>query len=168
MTDSPVIRPASRDDAPAIHAIYAPIVANTPISLELDIPSAGEMARRIDTISTDFPYLVAEFDGGLAGYAYASRFRTRAAYDSSVEVTVYVNTPFRGRGAARALYAALFDALRAQGRHTAFAVITLPNSDSVRLHEAAGFKPAGVWTEAGFKSGRWHDVGCWQRLLNQP
>lgn len=168
MTDSPVIRPASRDDAPAIHAIYAPIVANTPISLELDVPPVEEIAQRISTVSADFPYLVAELDGTLAGYAYASRFRTRAAYDCSVEVTVYVNTPFRGRGAAKALYAALFDALQAQGRHAAFAIITLPNAESVRLHEAAGFKPAGVWTEAGFKFGRWHDVGCWQRLLNQP
>ncbi|TRO94368.1 N-acetyltransferase [Glycocaulis profundi] len=165
MSATPLIRPATPADAPAIHAIYAPIVAETAISLELEVPDVAEMARRIADISAEFPYLVAELDGQVAGYAYASRFRTRAAYDASVEVTVYVGEAWRGRGAGRALYAALFERLEAMGRHAAFAVITLPNDDSVRLHEAAGFEPAGVWREAGFKFGRWHDVGCWQRRL---
>lgn len=168
MTYSPVIRPADRNDAPAIHAIYAPIVANTAISLELDIPSVEEIAGRIETVSSEFPYLAAEMDGGFAGYAYAGRFRSRAAYNSSVEVTVYVSAQFRARGVARQLYASLFAALQAQGRHTAFAVVTLPNAQSVRLHEAAGFEPAGIWKEAGFKFGQWHDVGCWQKRLARP
>ncbi|WP_429912420.1 arsinothricin resistance N-acetyltransferase ArsN1 family B [Glycocaulis sp.] len=167
MTDLPVIRAANGDDAPAIHAVYAPIVANTAISLELDVPSVEELAARIAAVSAEFPYLVAEMDGQLAGYAYGSRFRSRAAYDASVEVTVYVGSGWQGRGVARTLYASLFDALQAQGRHAAFAVITLPNAASVRLHEAAGFEPAGVWKEAGFKFGQWHDVGCWQKRLGR-
>ncbi|MCC5981752.1 MAG: N-acetyltransferase [Oceanicaulis sp.] len=165
MAPSPLIRPVQIDDAPAIHAIYAPIVANTAISLELEIPPVEEIARRINAVSSEFPYLAALLDGHLAGYAYGSRFRSRAAYDASVEVTVYVGQEFRGRGVAKALYAALFDALRVQQRHMAFAVITLPNTESVSLHEAAGFEPAGVWKEAGFKFGRWYDVGCWQKCL---
>lgn len=168
MADSPVIRPAVRGDASAIHAIYAPVVANTAISLELDIPGVEEIGSRIDTISAEFPYLAAELDGEFAGYAYASRFRSRAAYDASVEVTVYISRLYRERGIARRLYASLFAALQAQGRHTAFAVITLPNDESVRLHEAVGFEPAGIWKEAGFKFDRWHDVGCWQKRLAQP
>lgn len=166
MTGNTVIRPADRDDAPAIHAIYAPIVASTAISLEVDVPPVDEIADRIAAISAEFPYLAAEMDGGIAGYAYARSFRSRAAYNASVEVTVYVRSGFQGRGIARALYASLFDALRAQGRHMAFAVITLPNAESVRLHQAAGFEPAGVWKEAGFKFGQWHDVGCWQKRLS--
>ncbi|MGY6532266.1 N-acetyltransferase family protein [Glycocaulis sp.] len=165
MGPRPLIRPAHINDAPAIHAIYAPIVANTAISLELEVPPVQEIAQRITAISSEFPYLGALLDGQLAGYAYASQFRSRAAYDASVEVTVYVDQKSRGRGVAKALYAALFDALQAQQRHMAFAVITLPNTESVSLHEAARFEPAGVWKEAGFKFGRWHDVGCWQKRL---
>jgi phosphinothricin acetyltransferase len=101
----------------------------------------------------------------VAGFAYGGPHRTRAAYRWSVDVTVYVAEQARGHGVGRALYGALLPALAERGFHAAFAGIALPNPGSVALHEAVGFTPLGVYREVGFKLGRWHDVGWWQRLL---
>ena len=160
-----LIRNATVDDAPAIRAIYAPVVADTVISFEEIPPSVSEMAARIEAYSRDYPYLVAEADRRVLGYAYGSRHRDRAAYRSSVDVAVYVDEAARGRRVGWALYDALLPRLASAGAHAAFAGITLPNAGSVRLHESVGFKPVGVYREVGFKLGRWLDVGWWQRLL---
>lgn len=166
MTVPPLrIRNATVADAPAIQAIYAPIVLNTAISFEEAPPEVEEMAQRMATISETYPYLVAERDGTAAGYAYGSVHRARPAYRRSVEVTVYVAEAERGRGVGRALYGALLPMLAEGGFHMAFAGIALPNPASIALHEAAGFERIGVFREIGFKFGRWHDVGWWQRGL---
>ncbi len=159
------IRPVEAADAPAIQAIYAPIVATTAISLEDTPPDTAEIASRIGAIIAAYPYLVAEEDGTLAGFAYASQHRTRSGYRYSVDVTVYVAGHAQRRGIGRALYAALLPAARSLGYHAAFAGIALPNPASIALHEAMGFTPVGTYYQAGFKFGRWHDVGWWQRLL---
>jgi phosphinothricin acetyltransferase len=123
------------------------------------------MRRRIETTLARHPWLVAD-DDGVLGYAYATQHRSRAAYDWSVDVSVYLAPPARGRGLGRALYTALLDLLAVQGHANAFAGIALPNPASVALHETLGFTPVGVYRAVGWKLGSWHDVGWWQRRLS--
>jgi L-amino acid N-acyltransferase YncA len=159
------IRPATTADAAAIQRIYAPIVMETAISFEEVPPTVEQMAARIASIVKTHPYLVAVGGGKVCGYVYASTHAERAAYRYSVDTTVYIAPEARGNGVGRALYTALLQDLAGQGFHAAFAGIALPNPGSVRLHQAVGFEPLGVYREVGFKFGRWHDVGWWQRLL---
>jgi len=159
------IRLARIEDAEQIAAIYAPIVLNTPISFEAEPPDAGETARRIETILAQYPWLVCEADGQVAGYAYASRHRDRYHYQWSVDVTVYVNEQFHRNGIGTSLYTSLLAVVPLQGYVGAFAGITLPNAGSVGLHESMGFMPVGIYKNVGFKLGSWHSVGWWQRPL---
>jgi len=162
---APAIRPASEADAAVCAAIYAPYVAGNWVSFELDPPGPEEMAERIADYGASHAWLVAESDGAVAGYAYGSPHRARAAYASSCDVAVYVDPAHSRQGLGRALYAALLTALADKGFHAAFAGIALPNDASVGLHEAMGFTPVGIYREVGFKLGQWRDVGWWQRLL---
>ncbi|MEM6847580.1 MAG: arsinothricin resistance N-acetyltransferase ArsN1 family B [Pseudomonadota bacterium] len=158
------LRPAKRDDAESIAALYAAFVRDTIISFETEPPSVDEMARRIETISAAYPYLIAQA-GRILGYAYASPHRQRAAYRSSVDVTVYVDPTAQRRGIGRTLYAELLAKLTAQGFHRAYAGIALPNDKSVGLHEAMGFRHVGTYREVGYKFGRFHDVAWYERDL---
>lgn len=153
-----------RDDA-AIAAIYAPVVESSAISFEVIAPDAAAMRARIAAQPADKPWVVAEFDNAVVGYAYASAFRGRAAYRFGVEVGVYVAEGARRRGAGLALYRALTALLERQGYRRAFAGIALPNDASIALHRAAGFTEAGIVHAAGFKLGRWHDVAFYERAL---
>lgn len=123
------------------------------------------MAERIAKYGTSHAWLVAEADGAVAGYAYGSPHRERAAYSSSCDVAVYVDPAHARRGVGRALYAELLPLLAGKGLHAAFAGIALPNDASVGLHEAMGFTRVGIYREVGWKLGSWRDVGWWQRLL---
>jgi L-amino acid N-acyltransferase YncA len=163
----PVIRLAEEGDAEGVRSIYAPVVRETAISFELEPPSLEEMRERIRSLRGRLPWLVCAEGPEVCGYAYADRFRTRAAYQWSAEVTVYVSPTWRRRGVGQALYTSLLEGLRLLGYRSAFAGIALPNPASVALHEALGFLPAGIFRAAGFKLGRWHDVGWWQLEL-QP
>ncbi len=154
-------------DAGACAAIYAPSVNGTAVSFEEVAPSAAEMAARIQATSAVWPWLVAEQDGAIVGYAYGSRHRERPAYRWAVDVSVYVDAAHHRQGIGRALYGPLLALLTAQGFHEACAGIALPNDASVRLHEAVGFRPVGVYREIGFKLGRWWDVGWWQLTLRE-
>ena len=159
------LRPARPTDAAGICAIYGPIVAETAISFELDVPSVDEMARRITDLQERYPWLVAEEDGEVAGYVYGCAHRTRAAYGWSTDASLYVHPRIHRRGVGRALYVALLELLRRQRYEQVFAGIALPNPASEGLHEAMGFTPVGVYRDVGWKLGRWHDVGWWQRRL---
>jgi phosphinothricin acetyltransferase len=130
----------------------------------LEPPDAAEMARRIAEYAASHAWLVAERGGRVAGYAYGSPHRSRAAYASSCDVAVYVDPACARQGIGRALYAELLPLLAAR-YHAAFAGIALPNKASVALHEAMGFTPVGIYREVGWKMGAWRDVGWWQRLL---
>lgn len=160
-----MIRLATTDDARACAAIYAPIVEHTATSFETTAPDAHEFARRIADVLVALPWLVATDQDGVMGYAYASKHRERAAYQWSVDTSVYVHERCRGRGVGKALYEDLFARLKRQNIYAAHAGITLPNAGSVGLHEAMGFRPIGVYERVGFKHGAWHDVGWWQREL---
>ena len=159
------IRLATVADAARIAAIYAPYVTAAATSFEIDPPSADEMGRRIVATVERWPWLVCERDHEVLGYAYATRHHERAAYQWSVDVSVYVDDRVHGRGIGRALYTSLFPLLVLQGFHNAYAGITLPNAASVGLHEAMGFRAVGVYRRVGFKLGAWHDVGWWGREL---
>jgi L-amino acid N-acyltransferase YncA len=160
------IRDALPVDAAAIAEIYRPLVERTIISFELDAPDAAEMRSRIRSITRSYPWLVAVDSGAVIGYAYGCRHRDRAAYASSLDVSVYVDGAVRGRGVGSALYAALFRRLEQAGPfHRAFAGIALPNDASVALHKKHGFEPVGIYREVGCKFGRWIDVAWWQREL---
>lgn len=167
--DAPVmaahLRLATPADAGGVHDIYAPIVCETAISFELEPPTVDEMRRRITSTLTNYPWLVCEVDGLVAGYAYAGPHGVRGAYQWAADVSVYNHGSFRGRGIGRALYAALLEILARQGVRQACAGITLPNDASVGLHEAMGFRPLGVYPDIGYKLGAWHSVGWWQRAL---
>jgi len=159
------IRLAGVHDAQAIAEIYRPFVERTAISFETDPPTREEIERRISETMTTHPWLVCEVEEQVAGYAYATRHRARAAYQWSVDTSVYVNEVYWRSGIARGLYASLFPILAVQRFCSAFAGIALPNPGSVGLHEAMGFTPIGVYERVGYKLGAWRDVGWWQRPL---
>lgn len=155
-------------DAAACAAIYAPLVCDTVISFEEVPPSQAEMEARMERISRTHPWLVAEDEGVVAGFAYASPHRERAAYRWAADVSVYLHADHRRRGLGRALYGTLFGLLGRQGVHVVCAGVTLPNEPSVALHESLGFQPIGIYRRIGWKAGAWWDVGWWQLSLVAP
>ena len=157
------VRLATQTDAAAIAAIYAPYVEDTRISFEEVAPGAAEMAMRMS--NPLYPWLVAEQDGRVAGFANSSAFRARRAYRWSVEVGIYVAPDAKRCGLGRSLFGSLLDLLTAQGFVSAIGAIALPNEPSVGFHEALGFTHAGTYSGVGFKLGEWADVGLWQREL---
>ena len=153
-------------DAAACAAIYAPYVAGTSISFEEVAPTAAQFAALIAETSARYPWLVLEDGGGaVAGYAYASQHRARAAYRWAADVAIYVEPRCHRTGAGRALYEALLELLRRQRLRSACAAVTLPNDASVGLHRALGFEHVATYRSIGWKAGAWRDVSWWQLQL---
>ncbi|MCG8426898.1 MAG: N-acetyltransferase family protein [Chromatiales bacterium] len=162
-----MIRQANRDDSDYIAAIYNHYIQKTVITFEEEAVSTGEMAERIKKVaSSGLPWLVAEVDGEVIGYAYASEWSGRCAYRYSVEVTVYLSNASVSKGWGTKLYAALFAQLRDRSIHTVIGAIALPNPASIALHEKLGMKKVAHFEEVGFKFDKWIDVGYWQGRLN--
>ena len=159
------IRPVTVGDAEAIAAIYRPYVTDTVITFELDPPDAEEMRARIERITPTHPWLVAEVDGAVMGYAYGSSYRTRAAYRWVAETGIYVADAARGRRIGTPLYQALLDELEKRGFVAAMGVMTAGNPASTALHERLGFVDTGTQPGIGYKHGGWHDVVFWQKDL---
>jgi len=162
------IRPAKTSDIPAITRIYSHAVEHGTASFELTPPDASEMTHRMnDLTGKGFPYLVAEIDGVLAGYAYAGPFRARPAYRLTIENSVYVAPDIQRRGIGRALLAELIEAAQARGFRQMIAVIgdSTQQMASISLHEALGFRHVGILENVGFKHGRWLDSVLMQRAL---
>jgi L-amino acid N-acyltransferase YncA len=165
MTEA-IIRSASAADADTLARIYNYYVANTVITFEEEPVSAQAMAARVAEVQgLSLPWLVAETDKKVVGYAYANKWKVRSAYRHSVESTIYLEHGHEGRGVGKTLYAALLPPLRARGIHAVIGGAALPNEASVALHEKLGFDHVATFREVGFKHGRWVDVAYWQLLL---
>lgn len=153
-----LIRMAAVEDAAGLLEIYRPYVEETSITFETEVPRVEEFAGRITDILSRFPYLVAEEDGVLLGYAYAHAFHERAAYGWTVESSVYVRKDVRHGHIGTALYQRLLLLLREQGVKNVCAVITVPNEPSMAFHKRLGFELGGVLPNFGYKLGEWHGV----------
>jgi len=162
------IRLATPDDAESILKIYAPFIRDTAITFETEVPSAEDFSRRIERVLERYPYLVSIVDGEIVGYAYASRLRERAAYEYSVELSVYILPRYHGAGIARKLYDCLFALLREQGYVNSCAGYSEPNEKSARFHKKYGFTPVGTYHGVGYKFGRWVDVTWTERAIREP
>ena len=160
-----VIRWAEPSDARAVAALYAVSVVDSAVSFEAVAPSADEMRSRIAKVQACAPFLVCEYGGKVIGYTYATRHRERAAYQWSLDSSIFVDRSRHRMGVGRQLYSALFELLRLQGYHALHAGIALPNPASIGLHEALGFRRVAVYPKVGWKMGAWHDVGWWQLEL---
>lgn len=166
------IRPATTDDAAACARIYAPYVTDTVVSFETEPPTPEEMARRIEGSLAEHAWLVLEAVGEtgpevmgpeVIGYAYATQHRTRAAYRWACDVSIYLDQERRGKGAGKALYAALLPILKERGYRRALAGIALPNDASIGIHRSFGFTDVGTYRNIGWKFDAWHDV-AWMQL----
>ena len=158
------VRPAERDDLPAIEAIYHHYVVNSPATFDIEKQSRGPWFEQFD--GAKYRCLVAARDEFVCGYACSQRFRAKAAYETSVELSIYLAPDVRLRGIGKRLYAALFDALTAEDLHRAYAGITLPNEPSIALHTQFGFSLLGRYSEVGRKFGRFWDVAWFEKPLS--
>lgn len=161
-----LIRLATPEDASGILDIYAPYILNTSFTFETEVPSLEEFGERIKTYLNYWPWLVCEMEGNIAGYAYATRYRDRTAYQWSVESSIYIHDDFQKKGIGKALYTFLFEILKKQGFNNVYAVINLPNEKSVSFHENCGFTYFATYEKVGYKSGKWKNVGWWRLILN--
>jgi phosphinothricin acetyltransferase len=168
MNENLVIRDVKISDTTAIARMYNPYIHDTVITFE-EIPvTAEEIGSRINNIlNLGYPYIVAEQEGQVIGYAYAGQWRTRAAYKHTVETSIYLDQALTGRGLGTTLYKDLLQRLRELDVHVVLGGITLPNPVSVGLHEKLGFRKVAHFTEVGYKFGRWLDVGFWQLNLEK-
>lgn len=145
--------------------IYAPIIETSHTSFEYQVPASDDMWLRIQNVQKHYPWLVAERNEKVLGYAYATRFRGRKAYDWVCETSIYVHPDQFGQNVAMPLYELLFSKLYALGMHQLIAGIALPNDRSIAFHEKCGFRSIGTFKEIGYKGGKWVDVGFWQKEL---
>ncbi len=160
------VREALDADADAIARIYNYYIENTVITFEEEPVAPQVMAQRMaDIRAANLPWLVAEIESAVVGYAYASKWKVRSAYRYSVETTIYLEQGREGRGIGKRLYAELLSLLRVRGIHVAIGGAALPNDASVALHENLGFERVATFHQVGFKHNRWVDVAYWQLVL---
>lgn len=158
------LRLACGEDGASLLNIYRQYM-DTPITFECVCPSAEAFAERIQKISAVYPYLVCECGGEIAGYAYAQRHKERAAYQWSVELSIYLDRRYTSCGIGKKMYGALFELLRMQGVRNAYGCVTVPNEKSERLHRSMGFRCVGIFRHTGYKCGAWRDVAWFEREL---
>lgn len=162
-----MIREANESDSEAIVAIYNHYIRNSVATFEEDEINSAEMAARIEkVVRAGLPWIVTENDGVIQGYAYAGPWNSRAAYRHTVEVTIYISSLAVSGGLGTQLYTDLFSRLQERKIHCVIAGITLPNPQSVAIHEKFGMKKSGEFKEVGYKFGKWLDVGYWTVQLN--
>ena len=160
-----MIRNAESGDIREICSIYNYYIENTTVTFEEEPVSADEMEKRILEVAASYPWLVYEDNGRVIGYAYASKWKARAAYKHSAELSVYVSKDYRGKGVGKKLYEALIDELRKTNIHVVIGGMSLPNEQSKRLHESMGFREVAEFKEVGYKFQKWIDVGYWELIL---
>lgn len=164
------MRAATAGDAEALATIYGTYVVTNAVSFESTAPSVDNMRARIEAAGDTHPWIVASdpTTDVVLGYAFAKPFRPGAAYRFAVETACYVAVDGQGPGARTLLYEALIATLTAQNYARAISTLTLPQGEAITLHEAIGFRRAGVYRGVSFKNGQWIDVGVWQRDLAEP
>ena len=161
-----MIRQATPNDATALSEIYNHYVLNTVVTFEEQAVSPSEMLQRVQGTQDDgLPWLVAEQDQNVVGFAYASKWKTRSAYRHTVEVTVYLSDSMTTKGIGSELYTALFNVLKEQSVHVVLGGISLPNQASIALHEKFGMAKVAHFEQVGYKFDRWVDVAYWQGKL---
>ena len=168
------ILPVKAEDAEKLLSIYAPYVRNTAVSFEYEVPSLREFQDRIRNISSELPYIKAVEAGEILGFAYADKFKSRKAYDWSVEVTVYVKKDFKRSGIGRLLYSALENSLKRIGVLNMNACIAFPkeddeylNCDSYYFHKKMGFKLVGTFHNSGYKFNTWYDMIWMEKIIGE-
>lgn len=162
---NPNIRLAEQRDVPGILEIYAPFITDTAVTFEETVPSEESFWDRIQGIMAELPFLVCEIEGKIAGYAYASGYRSRASYRWSKEVSVYVHPDFQRKRVAHALYTSLNEMVKYQGIADLLAIITMPNEPSVAFHEYFGYRKCAEFSKVGYKLGQWQNVGWFELFL---
>ena len=159
------IRLAVLGDVLGILEIYSPFILETSVTFEETVPDETSFWERIQGILAELPFLVCEIDGKIAGYAYASGYRSRASYRWTKEVSVYIHPDFQRKRVAHALYTSLFEMLRYQGIADLLAIITIPNEASVAFHEYFGFIKCGGFSKVGYKMEQWQNVGWFELFI---
>lgn len=162
------IRMAVVEDTKEILKIYKPYVEKTFISFEHTVPSEEEFSNRIRQTLEKYPYLVATDHDKIVGYTYAAPFKSRAAYEWTVETSIYVNEAYRGQGIGHQLYTALEALLIRQNIVTANACIAYPNEESIKFHESCGYQKVAHFTKCGYKLGKWVDMIWMEKRLRVP
>lgn len=167
MMENRKIRLATQEDSASILQIYAPFITDTVITFECEVPVLTEFTKRITDVQRKYPWLVCEINNEIVGYAYASRYREREAYDWSVDFSVYINPQYHGKKIGKALCISLIELLKLQGYYNVYGGVTVPNINSESLHESLGFKPIGVYQNVGYKFGSWHDTKWYGLKINE-
>ncbi len=162
---NPTIRLAEKRDVPGILEIYTPFILHTAVTFEETVPDEESFWGRIQGIRTELPFLVCEMENRIAGYAYASGYRSRASYRWTKEVSVYVHPDFHRKRIALALYTSLNEMVRFQGIADLLAIITLPNDSSVAFHEYVGYHKCAEFSKVGYKLNQWQNVGWFELFL---
>ena len=160
-----LIRFATDADIDAMLAIYAYYVQHTSVTFDHETPSLEKFKEKINSLQKQFPVLVYAIDGEIVGYAYASLFREKRAYQWTVETTIYLKPSYKGSGIGSQLYSSLFDILRKQHIRYAIAVITIPNDESLLFHQKFGFEHAGTLEEIGYKMNQWWSITMMRKCL---
>ena len=159
------IRFAQPGDAERILEIYTPYVTDTVITFETEVPTLDVFTKRIQDISKEYPYLVAEKEGRIIGYAYAHRYRERAAYQWDAELSIYIDHSETGHGIGSYLYKTLIDLCKKMGLFNLYGIVTVPNISSEKLHEKMGFVRVGTYRKVGYKHNAWRDVASFAKRL---
>lgn len=162
-----MLRNATVQDVPVMLDIYRPYILDTAITFEYEVPSLEEFTTRFHTVTARFPWLVWEEDGVVLGYAYASPFKTRAAYRWDADLSIYLRQDCRGKGIGKALYTELENRLRDLGYHVLYGVVTSANEASCRFHEAMGYRPIAAFERTGVKFGRWYGITWYEKRIRQ-
>ncbi|MHB8130152.1 MAG: GNAT family N-acetyltransferase [Mobilitalea sp.] len=159
------IRMATSEDAPAILSIYEPYILNTAITFEYETVPVEDFQKRMEVVQRQFPWLVYEIEGKVVGYAYASRFKERAAFDWDCECSVYIAEGVQRKGIATQLYIELFELLQSLGYYNVYAFITYPHDSSIELHKKFGFREVGIFRKTGYKMGKWWDLIVMEKAI---
>ena len=160
-----ILQLIKEEDVAEVLEIYTSYILNTAITYEYEVPVLESFSERVSHYTEQYPWIVAKEQGKIAGYAYASPYREREAYQWCCELSVYLRPEFQGMDLGRTLYSALMDLLTLQGYYTAYGVITVPNEASIGLHRQLGFSMEGVQKNCGFKLGKWHDTAIMSKML---